>query len=72
MIEIQTEIEKEPTWASQVVPVVKNPLVKAGDIRDMGLIPGTGRSSGGGHRNLLQVCFPGEPHGQRSMLGCSP
>ena len=29
--------------ASQVVLVVKNPLASAGDIRDMGLIPGSGR-----------------------------
>ena len=35
--------------ASQVVPVVKNSPASAGDIRDMGLIPGLGRSPGGGH-----------------------
>ena len=34
--------------------VVKNPPVNAGDVRDSGLIPGLGRSSGGGHGNLLQ------------------
>ena len=27
-------------WASQVVLVVKNPLAKAGDIRDVDSIPG--------------------------------
>ena len=31
-------------WASQVVLVVKNPPAKAGDVRDVGLIPGSGRS----------------------------
>ena len=31
-------------WASQVVLVVKNPPANAGDIRDVGLIPGSGRS----------------------------
>ena len=31
--------------------MVKNPLANAGD---MGLIPGLGRSSGGGNSNLLQ------------------
>ena len=41
-------------WASQVVQVVKSPSAKAGDIRDAGLIPGLGRSPGGGHGNLLQ------------------
>ena len=32
---------------------VKNPPVNAGGIRDAGLIPGTGRSPGGRHGNLL-------------------
>ena len=36
-------------WASQVVLVVKNLLVKTGDIRDAGSIPGSGRSTGGGY-----------------------
>ena len=34
--------------------VVKNPPANAGDMRDVGLIPGSGRSSGGGHGNPLQ------------------
>ena len=37
--------------ASQGVLVVKNPPVNAGDA---GLIPGLGRSPGGGHSNPLQ------------------
>ena len=37
-----------------MVPVVKNPTVNAGDIRDMGSIPGSGRSPGEGHSNPLQ------------------
>ena len=41
-------------WASQVELVVKNPPVNAGDIRDAGSIPGSGRSLGGGHGNPLQ------------------
>ena len=40
--------------ASQVVLVVKNLPANAGDIRDAGLTPGLGRSSGVGKRNLLQ------------------
>ena len=31
----------------------KNPPANAGDIRDMGSIPGLGRSPGGGHGNPL-------------------
>ena len=34
--------------------MVKNPPANAGDIRDMGSIPGSGRSPGGGHSNPLQ------------------
>ena len=37
-----------------VVLVVKNPPANAGDVRDMGSIPGSGRSPGGGHGNPLQ------------------
>ena len=40
--------------ASQVALVVKNPPANAGDIGDMGSIPGWGRSPGGGHGNPLQ------------------
>ena len=31
--------------------VVKNPLANAGDIRDEGSVPGSGRSPGGGGRS---------------------
>ena len=34
--------------------VVKNLPANAGDIKDVGLIPGSGRSPGGGHGNPLQ------------------
>ena len=34
--------------------MVKNPPASAGDISDVGLIPGSGRSPGGGHSNPLQ------------------
>ena len=40
--------------ASQVVLVVKNPSANAGDSRDVGSIPGLGRSPGGGNSNPLQ------------------
>ena len=41
-------------YSSQVVPVVKKLPANAGDIRDTGSIPGSGRSPGGGNGNLLQ------------------
>ena len=34
--------------------VVKNPLAEAGDIRDTGSVPGSGRSNGEGHGSPLQ------------------
>ena len=40
--------------ASQVVLVVKNLSANAGDTRHSGLIPGLGRSPGGGHGNPLE------------------
>ena len=40
--------------ASQVAPVVKSPPANAGDLRNVGLISGLGRSPGGGHGNPLQ------------------
>ena len=43
--------------ASQVALVVKNPSANAGDVRDTGLIPGPGRSPGGGHCNPLQYSW---------------
>ena len=41
--------------------MVESLPANAGDIRDAGLIPGSGRSPAGRH----------ESHGQRSLAGCS-
>ena len=43
-----------PNEGFPVGAVVKNPRANAGDARDMDLIPGLGRSPGGGHGNPLQ------------------
>ena len=56
--------------ASQVAQVVKNPPANAGDRRDVGSIPGSGRSPERGHSN--PVFLPGESHGQRGLVGYSP
>ena len=40
--------------ASQLVLVVKNLLASAGDMRDLGSVPGSKRSPGRGHGNPLQ------------------
>ena len=55
--------------ASQVALVVKNPSANAGDIRDMGLIPGLRRFPGGGHGNPLPVFLPGESPGTEEPGG---
>ena len=57
--------------------VVRNPSAKAGDIRNTGSVPGSGRSPGGGmallwHNNGTPLFLPGESHGQGSLLGYSP
>ena len=41
-------------WTSQVVLLVQNLPANAGDVRDVGSIPGSGRSPGGGRGNPLQ------------------
>ena len=38
---------------------------------DLGLIPGLGRSPGGRHGNPSQYSCLENPHGQRSLVGCS-
>ena len=65
-------LPRTAAWASQVVPVVKNQHANAEDKRDVGSIPGSGGSPGGGHGNPTPVFSPGESHGQRSLAGYSP
>ena len=53
-IERETYTHTHTHTASQVLLVVKNPPANAGDIRDVALIPGWGRSPGGRHGSPLQ------------------
>ena len=48
------------SFPSQVALVVKNPTANAGDIRDMGLIPGSGKFPGG-YGNPLQYSYLENP-----------
>jgi len=53
--------------------VVKHLSTNAGDPRDVSLIPGSGRSPGGGHAwHSTPVFLPGETHGQRGLAEYSP
>ena len=47
-------LQPDFTGASQVVLMLKNPSASTGDIRDMGSIPGLGRSPRRRHGNPLQ------------------
>ena len=58
--------------AFQVALMVKNPAAHAGDIRDNGPIPESGRSPGGGSGHPTPVFLPGESHGQRIPVGYGP
>ena len=42
------------------------------NVGDLGLLPGMGRSCGGGHGNPLQYSCLENPYGQRSLAGYSP
>ena len=46
--------------------VIKNPSANAGDIRDTGLIPGSGRSPGKGNGNPLQYSCLENPMDRRA------
>ena len=46
---------------AQVAQVAKNPPANVGDIRDMGLMPGLGKSPGEGNGNLLQYSWLENP-----------
>ena len=51
-------------WASQMVPVVKNLMANARDIRDAGSVPGSGGFPGEGHGNPLQHSWLEIPMGR--------
>ena len=56
-------------WTSQVAQWVKNLPASAGDVRDVGSIPESGRRPGEGNDNPLQYSCMKNLHGQRSLVG---
>ena len=50
----------------RVAQMVKNPPANAGDTRDIGLIPGSGRSPGGGYGNPLYYSCLENPMDRRA------
>jgi len=63
---------KNPSMASQVALVVKNQPASAGNVRDAGLIPDSGRFPGRGPGNPLQYSCRENPFGQRSLASYCP
>ena len=57
---LKSELPYILLWASQVALVVKN-LPASADVRDMGLIPGLGKSPGIGNGNPLQYSCLEDP-----------
>ena len=66
----RAEARKAPR--AQVALVVKNPPANAGDLRDAGSIPESGRFPAGGRDNPLQYSRLENPHGWRSLADYSP
>ena len=52
--------------------LVKNLPVNTGDSGNMGLLPGSGRSTWGKKQQPIPVFLPGKSNGQRSLAGYSP
>ena len=68
-----TQLLSETCWSVSQLPYYgKEFACNGGAIGDVGLIPGLGRSPGGGHGNPTPLFLPGESHRQRSLVGYSP
>ena len=67
-VECSVVVKHAKCQASLMAQRLRNRL----QARDLGLIPGLGRSPGGEHGNPLQYSCLKNPHGQRSLAGYSP
>ena len=68
-INILSVRNKENPGTCQVALVVKNPPANAGDVRDLGSIPGSGRPPGEGHGNPLQYSCLENPMDREAWQG---
>ena len=66
------ERDRLPTPVFMGFPDSSDSKESAYSMGDLGLIPGLGRFPGGGYGNPLQYSCLENPHGQRSLAGCSP
>ena len=69
---IGVEPKHQCNGAYQVALLVKNPSASARDARDMGSVPGSGRSPGGGNGNPLQSSCLENPMDREAWVGYSP
>ena len=67
-MEYYSTIKRVKYWSL----VLKNPPASVGEVRDVGSIPGSGRSPGGGHGNPLQYSCLRKSLGQRKLVGYGP
>ena len=58
-----------PQWLNGKKKKKKKSACNAGDTENTSVIPGLGRSPGGGHGNPLQYPYLENPHGQRRLAG---
>ena len=68
---MQEELKPESNFVT-VFPGGSDGRASTCNAGDLGSIPGLGRSPGGGHGNPLQYSCLENPHGWRSLAGCSP
>ena len=67
------DFSRQEYWSGVPLPSPFALLVRIiSNARDLGSIPGLGRSPGGGHGNSLRYSWLENPHGQRSLVGYSP
>ena len=68
MMKLKIALNYINAWAPHMVLVVKNPPASAGNVRDVGSVPGLGRSLGGEHGNPLQYSCVENPMDRRAWL----
>ena len=61
MSDINLVVNYQQLWVSHLALLAKNLLANAGNIREVGSVPGLGRSSGEGNGNPPQYSCLGNP-----------
>ena len=72
MTEFQLSTNGFASYCTEGFPSGSDGKESTCNVGELGLIPGLGRSPGGGRGNPLQHSCLENPHGQRSLAGYSP